>query len=699
VTGFAGLDWPIARLEVALDDAIRRRGWPATPRQADARGVAVTATAFERAARALGAGPVELDTDVEVGSRTPVAPGVEIWLDDARAPSRFLVVLDEGSSSPRVLSSDGVVRRIRRDRLEAWWVTSTGPSDEAAASGPGEVLGLAPAEERVVLRRLREAGASRFERPADRMVLRPGPGARVLDLARAIGAGRRLVLFLLLQLVTVASFAAAWYVLGSGRLDGRFSPSGVELAWLLLLASLALTGALAARQQGRLALDAARVLRGRLFRGALRIDPDRLRPLGFGGVLARVLEAERVEDLAFAGGLATLVGALELSVAFFVLALVPESGVARVLLAAGALAVVAAGVAAHRCRRRWTLARNGVVEATVEKLLGHRTRLAQERESDRQPAEDVACAAAHRAAEELDRRDVGAGLVAPTWRLPALLTLVPLVGSAEELTARVAVAIGAVLLGARALDVLATGVFAISGAAVAWDRVAELAAEAAGVREPSSAEVGHSDGSAGGAVELRSVSYSHPGTSRRLLRDLDLKIERGERILLSGASGVGKSTLLGLLAGRHRASSGLVLCDGRDRESLGEREWTRRIVLVPQFHENHVFAGTLAFNVLLGRGWPPSAEDLAEAEAVLRELGLGALIESMPLGLLQPVGDGAWELSHGERGRMFAARALLQSPDVILIDESFGGLDAHSSAVALACAQRRARALLVVTHG
>ena len=54
---------------------------------------------------------------------------------------------------------------------------------------------------------------------------------------------------------------------------------------------------------------------------------------------------------------------------------------------------------------------------------------------------------------------------------------------------------------------------------------------------------------------------------------------------------------------------------------------------------NHVFSGTIAFNLLLGRRWPPLPEDLAQAETLCRTLGLGALLERMPAGLLQIVGE------------------------------------------------------------
>src|SRR5438046_573399 len=61
---------------------------------------------------------------------------------------------------------------------------------------------------------------------------------------------------------------------------------------------------------------------------------------------------------------------------------------------------------------------------------------------------------------------------------------------------------------------------------------------------------------------------------------------------------------------------------------------------------------TLSFNLLMGRQWPPHHKDLAEAEAIFRELGLGGLLARMPAGMEQVVGETGWQLSQGERSRL-----------------------------------------------
>jgi ATP-binding cassette subfamily B protein len=100
----------------------------------------------------------------------------------------------------------------------------------------------------------------------------------------------------------------------------------------------------------------------------------------------------------------------------------------------------------------------------------------------------------------------------------------------------------------------------------------------------------------------------------------------------------------------------------------------------------------------MGRAWPPSPKDLAEAEEVCRALGLGDLLDRMPAGMLQMVGETGWQLSHGERSRLFMARALLQGADLVILDESFGALDPATMRRCLQTAIDRAGTLLVIAH-
>jgi ABC-type bacteriocin/lantibiotic exporter with double-glycine peptidase domain len=177
-----------------------------------------------------------------------------------------------------------------------------------------------------------------------------------------------------------------------------------------------------------------------------------------------------------------------------------------------------------------------------------------------------------------------------------------------------------------------------------------------------------------------------------------LRIWRGDRVLLEGPSGGGKSTFASLLVGLRVPQAGVLLLDGLDRRTLGPDGWRRRIVAAPQFHENHVLTETFGFNLLMGRRWPPTEEDLRDAETVCRDLGLDEVLARMPAGLQQMVGESGWQLSHGERSRLFIARAILQGADVVVLDESFAALDPRTLERSLRCVLARAKTLVVIAH-
>jgi ATP-binding cassette, subfamily B, bacterial len=287
-----------------------------------------------------------------------------------------------------------------------------------------------------------------------------------------------------------------------------------------------------------------------------------------------------------------------------------------------------------------------------------------------------------------------------------------------------AVSLGGVLLASQGLSKLAAGAQSLSSLANAWRQVGPLFQAAARPRQlpalgftpPASGRpvgsdgtadasqagyASHSYGTQNGAqplLQTRDLVFRYRPQGQPVLRSVSLQIFPGDRLLLEGPSGGGKTTLGAVLTGLRSPESGSMLLWGFDRQLLGTEAWRKRVVMAPQFQENHVFSETFAFNLLMGRRWPPEAEDLAEAEAVCRELGLGEVLERMPSGFQQMLGESGWQLSHGERSRLFIARTLLQQADLIVLDESFGALDPENLARALQCVLQRARTVLVIAH-
>jgi ATP-binding cassette subfamily B protein len=89
---------------------------------------------------------------------------------------------------------------------------------------------------------------------------------------------------------------------------------------------------------------------------------------------------------------------------------------------------------------------------------------------------------------------------------------------------------------------------------------------------------------------------------------------------------------------------------------------------------------------------------MQEAESLCRRLGLSDLLDTMPSGILQMVGEGGWQLSHGERSRVYIARAPLGRADLVILDESFAALDPENLRLALECTLECAPTLMVIAH-
>ena len=285
------------------------------------------------------------------------------------------------------------------------------------------------------------------------------------------------------------------------------------------------------------------------------------------------------------------------------------------------------------------------------------------------------------------------------WLVVGLLGLAPAFVGATAAATGLAIALGGVLLAYRALGAVATGVASLMRAVVAAKEVAPLFAAASEQSTTPFAAVSNSSNTQqdGVLVHARDVVFRQRPQAEPVLDGCSFTIRRGDRILLEGPSGGGKSTLASLLVGLRQPEAGLLLLDGLDRATLGD-SWRRLSTASPQFHENHVLSGTFAYNLLMGRRWPPEPEDVAAAEALCRELGLGELLERMPSGLMQIVGETGWQLSHGERSRLFLARALLQRAELVVLDESFAALDPDTLDRCLKCALARAPTLMVIAH-
>lgn len=693
--------WPISRVHEAMVVLGLGARYLNSPPELELVGQSPSAgTATDRwimrAAESLGldAEPTSIIYDETRAALSRIGPALVPIDEDERW---WLAIASANRKNVRVVGPSGDSIKLSIDMVRDTIAAKTDSEGDELIEPVLRVAGLSGVIGGRVRQELRHQIRSQ-RRIRRALMLRPHPGAKWWVILRTARIFRPLAVLLCSHVLGTLMLVLTWMALGSGALQGRTDPGWLIAAALLGLSQVPLSS-LGTLAKGEFSLEGARVLKQRLLHGALRIDREETSREGVGHLMARVMESEAIESLALDGGLGAALASLEIVAAVAILIACQAWWVLFVLV----LVVGLSGITLRRLaikRRTWTDARLGLTHDLIERMIGHRTRITQEDPSRWHDTEDQALARTTALARESDDAEVTHRTLGRIFTALAVAALMPLwISGADSL--RLAACVGGVLLAQGALKKLAAGIEQLVGAAISASRIEPLlrAATTRPVTGDPTLSVLPATANGAPVVELRGASLRYEGRLEPALRDANIQIWAGDRILCSGPSGGGKSSLAKLLAAFRAPTSGLALSDGLDLGSLGEEEWRTRVVLVPQFHENYIFVSSLAFNLLMGVQWPPEDEDLARAEAVCRALDLGPLIDRMPAGLMQPVGDSGWQLSHGERSRVFLARALLcRNARVLVLDESFGALDPSTLERCMQVTLHDAPALLIIAH-
>lgn len=198
-----------------------------------------------------------------------------------------------------------------------------------------------------------------------------------------------------------------------------------------------------------------------------------------------------------------------------------------------------------------------------------------------------------------------------------------------------------------------------------------------------------------GEITFNNVSFSYPSrTDFPVLKDLDFKIQSGEKIALVGKSGSGKSTIINLIMRFYPVSDGHIVVDGNDIQSYHLTGYRHNIGVVPQ--EVILFGGTIEENIAYGK--PGASPD--EIKDAARKANALDFIQGFPEGFKTLVGERGVKLSGGQRQRIAIARAILKDPAILILDEATSSLDAHSELLVQQALEKlmEGRTTIVIAH-
>lgn len=195
-----------------------------------------------------------------------------------------------------------------------------------------------------------------------------------------------------------------------------------------------------------------------------------------------------------------------------------------------------------------------------------------------------------------------------------------------------------------------------------------------------------------GKLVLENVSYCYPGSRAAVLQDINLVLEPGEIVALVGPSGIGKSTLLKIMAGLLQPDCGVVKLDGRDIRESGIRQY--RDICAGILQTDQLLSGSILDNITLFDHQP----DTERVHYAAKQAQIHDLIASLPMSYNSMIGDMGSMLSAGQAQRILLARAFYKQAKILFLDEATANLDVETERVVIESLRSLNASIVLISH-